>query len=127
MSAKDYYNAGPQQGYGQPQYGGAPPQGGYYPPPQGPPQGYYPPQPEQAYQQPGRTYLSNHAPLVLGAVLMPVLLPHSEYYQPQPQPQTIYVQQQEQKGSGAGGGTCMACLAGCCLCCCAEEICDCLL
>ncbi|KAF8661341.1 hypothetical protein AX16_001436 [Volvariella volvacea WC 439] len=106
MSANDYYNAGkpgepypPQQGQYYPPPG-PPPQGGYYPPPQEPQQayqgGYYQP-PPQGYPQPG--------------------------YQPQPQPQTVIIQQQPEKESNVG---CWACLAGICLCCCAEEICDCL-
>ncbi|KAF7307880.1 hypothetical protein MKEN_01148500 [Mycena kentingensis (nom. inval.)] len=73
-------------------------QGGYYPGPQQPPsayQGGYNNAQQYGYPQNG--------------------------YQPTAQPQTIYVQQQPQKGSGGGG--CMACLAGACLCCCAEEVC----
>ncbi|KDR67978.1 hypothetical protein GALMADRAFT_257505 [Galerina marginata CBS 339.88] len=105
MSANDYYNAGkPQE------------QGGYYPP-QGPPQGgYYPQQPQQAYQggyngPPPQGYPQQGYP--------------QQGYQPQPGPQTVYVQQQPEK-SGGGSSGCMACLAGVCLCCCAEELCECL-
>ncbi|CAE6441281.1 unnamed protein product [Rhizoctonia solani] len=83
MSNQDYYN-------NQPHYGGGPPAGPGYYPPQGPPPGgqggYYPNQPPQGgypQQQGG--------------------------YYPQPPPNTVYVQQQPQKQSGgAGGGTCMA-------------------
>ncbi|KAF5316019.1 hypothetical protein D9619_006131 [Psilocybe cf. subviscida] len=110
MSANDYYSGKPQE------------QGGYYPPPQGPPQGqggYYPQQPQQSYQGgPPQGYPQQQQGY-----------PQQGYpqqgYQPQPGPQTVYVQQQPQKDSGSSGG-CMACLAGICLCCCAEEICECL-
>ncbi|KAN0121198.1 hypothetical protein V8E52_003786 [Russula decolorans] len=86
-------------------YGQGQQQQQYYPPQGAPPgQGYYPQQPQQPQQsyqgyggQPG--------------------------YQPQPQPQAVYVQQPPaQKDSNF----CTACLAGVCLCCCAEEICACL-
>ncbi|KAF9477772.1 hypothetical protein BDN70DRAFT_880789 [Pholiota conissans] len=82
------------------------------PPGQG---GYYPQQPQQAYQGgPQQGY--------------PQQYPQQGYpqqgYQPQPGPQTVYVQQAPDKSSGSGG--CMACLAGICLCCCAEELCECL-
>ncbi|CAE7225370.1 unnamed protein product [Rhizoctonia solani] len=97
MSNQDYYN-------NQPQYGGGPPPGPGYYPPQGPPPGgqggYYPNQPQGGYGY-----------------------PQQGGYNPQPPPNTVYVQQQpQQKDSGAGGGTCLACLAGACLCCCAEGI-----
>ncbi|GLB41706.1 hypothetical protein LshimejAT787_1003060 [Lyophyllum shimeji] len=102
MSANDYYGGKPQD-HGQ---------GQYYPPP-GPPQGgYYPQQPQQAYQQ--------GYPQYGGQPQYP-----QQGYQPNPPPQTVYVQQAPaEKGGGSTG--CMACLAGMCLCCCAEEICDCL-
>ncbi|KAJ3906350.1 hypothetical protein F5879DRAFT_946557 [Lentinula edodes] len=37
----------------------------------------------------------------------------------------VYRQQPQQSSSSSGG--CGACLAGMCLCCCAEELCECLL
>ncbi|TFK74911.1 hypothetical protein BDN72DRAFT_599397 [Pluteus cervinus] len=48
------------------------------------------------------------------------------YYRPlrTVSPSRFISQQQPDKGGSSGG--CMACLAGMCLCCCAEEICDCL-
>ncbi|EDR05657.1 uncharacterized protein LACBIDRAFT_294804 [Laccaria bicolor S238N-H82] len=99
MSAQDYY------------HGGQPQQGGYYPPQGGPPQqgGYYPQQPQQAYQQ------GYNAPYQGGP-------PPQGYPQPgyQGQPQTVYVQQPPEKSGGMASGGCMACLAGMCLCCCAE-------
>ncbi|KAF8310092.1 hypothetical protein DL93DRAFT_2099628 [Clavulina sp. PMI_390] len=105
MSNKDYYNAGGQQ-QGYPQQGQQ-----YYPPQGAPPQqgGYYPQQPQQAYGQPGYGQ-------------PPQGYPQQGGYQPQPQPQQVYVQRPAQQDSGAGGGTCMACLAGACLCCCAEAL-----
>ncbi|KAG2344059.1 hypothetical protein BDR05DRAFT_213876 [Suillus weaverae] len=91
MANKDYYGGGQQ-----PQY--YPPQGP--PPGQG---GYYPQQPQQSYG--GQPYGQPYG---------------GQGYQPQPPPQTVYVQQPAQS-SGAGGGVgCLACLAGACLCCCAE-------
>ncbi|KAJ3784375.1 hypothetical protein GGU10DRAFT_401691 [Lentinula aff. detonsa] len=86
-------------------------QGKQYYPPQGPPPGqggYYPQQPQQAYYGGGP----------------PQGYPQQGGYQPQPTPQTVYVQQPQQSSSSGG---CGACLAGMCLCCCAEELCECLL
>ncbi|KAJ7089663.1 hypothetical protein B0H15DRAFT_838683 [Mycena belliarum] len=109
MAANDYYKDQPQQ------------QQGYYPPQGGPQQaqgGYYPQQPPNSYQQGGYQGAPYQGP--------PQGYPQ-QGYQPNPPPQTIYVQQPAQQSSGPGAGTgCMACLAGCCLCCCAEEICECL-
>lgn len=108
MSANDYYAGGKPQG----QYG--PPQGQYYPPPGPMAQGYYPQQPQQTYQQGGPYQGPPQGP------------PQGYPQQPQLGPQTIYVQQQPEKGGGAASTGCMACLAGICLCCCAEELCECL-
>ncbi|KAJ7173795.1 hypothetical protein C8R46DRAFT_1084010 [Mycena filopes] len=107
MAANDYYNN--NKG----------PQAQYYPP-QGAPQqmqgqgGYYPQQPQNSYQQGGYQ----------GQPQYPQQGYPQQGYQPNPQPQTIYVQQPAQQQSSNGG--CMACLAGICLCCCAEELCECL-
>lgn len=96
------------------------------PPGQG---GYYPQQPQQSYQG-GYGGQPQYA---------------QGGYQPQPQPNTVYVwatvvlilgvalmvqfscnrqQPPQQKGGGGGGGGCTACLAGMCLCCCAEGACS---
>ncbi|KAJ7493464.1 hypothetical protein B0H11DRAFT_2006546 [Mycena galericulata] len=79
--------------------------------------GYYPQQPQNSYQQGGY----QGQPQYQGP---PQGYPQ-QGYQPNPGPQTIYVQQPAQQQSGGSGG-CMACLAGMCLCCCAEEVCECL-
>ncbi|KAF8739998.1 hypothetical protein AX14_009120 [Amanita brunnescens Koide BX004] len=97
MSANEYYNRG---------------QGGYYPPPSGAPAGqYYPQQP----QQPQQSYQGYGGP--------PQGPPPPQGYGPgpgygPPPPQTVYVQEQPAQNDGF-----MACLAGMCLCCCAEELC----
>ncbi|KAJ6485909.1 hypothetical protein C8R45DRAFT_998359 [Mycena sanguinolenta] len=103
MAANDYYKGQQQQQY--------------YPPPGGPQQsqgGYYPQQPQNSYQQGGYNGQQQYGP--------PQGYPQQGYpqqgYQPNPQPQTIYVQQPAQQSGGGSG--CMACLAGVCLCCCAE-------
>ncbi|KAH0582960.1 hypothetical protein H2248_010856 [Termitomyces sp. 'cryptogamus'] len=70
------------------------------PPGQG---GYYPQQPQPSYQQGYPQYGQPGYP--------------QQGYQPNPGPQTVYVEQQHDRGGGSG---CMACLAGMCLCCCAE-------
>ncbi|KAJ6496803.1 hypothetical protein DFH09DRAFT_342248 [Mycena vulgaris] len=126
MAANDYYKGQPQQQQ-------------YYPPGGGPQQaqgGYYPQvrivllphsspnftieiiqQPQNSYQQGGY----QGQPQYQGP---PQGYPQ-QGYQPNPPPQTIYVQQPAQQSSSGSTG-CMACLAGVCLCCCAEEICECL-
>ncbi|KAK0501235.1 hypothetical protein EDD18DRAFT_728573 [Armillaria luteobubalina] len=96
MAANDYYGGGKPQNQYYPPQGPPQGQGGYYPGPQAPQQSYQG-YPQQGYPQQG----------------------YGGGYQPQPQPQTVIVQQPE-KGGGGGSGGCMACLAGMCLCCCAE-------
>nr|GAT42929.1 predicted protein [Mycena chlorophos] len=104
MSANDYYKQGQQ-----PQY---------YPPAGGPQQGgYYPQPPSNSYQQPGYGQ-QPYGQQPYGQQ------PYGGQYQPSPQPQVIYVEQPAQQSSGGG---CMSCLAGICLCCAIEELCECLL